>query len=116
MVRADVDVQDFSTNTIALLNLVMYVHAQGLNVVTLMKVLQYPQPPGFEDQLFDDILKKRNQHLLKEINRHLSDSGNIVVPWGAMHMPGVSKGIESDGFHQDGSQDYLAIGFFGNSK
>jgi hypothetical protein len=116
MVRADVDVQDFSTNTIALLNLVMYIHAQGLNVGTLMKVLQYPQPPGFEDQLFDDILKKRNQNLLKEINAHLSDTENIVVPWGAMHMPGVSAGIEKTGFHQDGSQDYLAIGFFGNSK
>ena len=41
IVRADVDVSQFSTNTLGFLNLIMLVHARGLNPETLLTLLQY---------------------------------------------------------------------------
>jgi hypothetical protein len=111
VVRADVDVQDFTTNTINLLNLTMLLYSKGLKPVTLFALAEYPQPAGFQEQLINDLVTKRNQHLLKEIRTHLTQSDDIVVPWGAGHMPGLAKELEKTGFHLEGTKDYLAIGF-----
>jgi NitT/TauT family transport system permease protein len=67
IVRADVDVSEFATDTIDLLNLVSLVHSRGLNNDTLLKLTQYAPPPHFEEQLLDDILRKRNRRLLENI-------------------------------------------------
>jgi hypothetical protein len=111
MVRADVDVDQFAANTINLLNLVTLIHSKGLNAETVLKLMQYPQPPHFQDQLFDDLIKKRNQHLLEEIHARLSQSEIIIVPWGALHMPGIAREIQKSGFRLKETQDYVVIGF-----
>jgi len=111
MVRADVDTAQFSTNTIALLNLVMLLHAKGLTVETLLKLMANSQPPHVQEQLFDDILTKRNEHLLAEIHTHLPQTQDIIVPWGAAHMPGVAKEIQKSGFRLEQSDDYTVIRF-----
>ncbi len=111
MVRADVDIDQFTTNTIDVLNLVMFIHSKGLNPETLLALLQFKQPPDLQEELFDDLLKKRNAHLLREIRARLSQSKHIVVPWGAAHMPGLAKEIQSEGFRLEDTQNYVAIRF-----
>ena len=111
MVRADVDVEEFATNTIALLNLVMLIHSKGVNAQTVLELMQYPQPPDFEKQLWDDLLRKRNRRLLEEIHSRLSQSEHIIVPWGAAHMPEIAKEIQKSGFRLDETQEYVAIRF-----
>jgi hypothetical protein len=113
MVAADVDVDQFSTNTIGLLNLVTLIHSKGLDSGTLLQLMQYAPAPGFEKQLFDDLLTKRNHHLLGEIHSHLEQSDNIMVPWGAAHMPGIAKEIQKAGFHLDEAHEYHVIRFHG---
>jgi len=111
MVRADVDVGQFSKNTIDLLNLVMLVHAQGVNAENLRMLLQFSPPPDFENQLFDDLLRKRNQHLFKEIHAWLPQSDNVMVPWGVAHMPGIAGEIQKSGFRLSECRDYEVIRF-----
>src|SRR6185437_13863190 len=114
MVRADVDVDQFSPGTIDLLNLVMLIHAQGMNPGNLQKLMQYSPTPQIEDQLFDDLLRKRNQHLLEEIQAHLPQTRNIMVPWGVAHMPGIAREIQKSGFQLDllsHHQNYTVIRF-----
>lgn len=111
LVRADVDVDQFSTNTIDMLNMAMLVHAKGLNAETLMTLAQYSPPADVEQQLFDDLLSKRNQHLLKTLQSELPQSDLIIIPWGAGHMPEIAKSIEKDGFHLTGSKEYTVIRF-----
>jgi hypothetical protein len=113
LVMADVDVGQFTRNTIDFLNLVIAVHTQDLNIGMILKLLQYSPPPHFEEQLFDDLLLKRNQHLLGEIHSHLSQTDNLMVPWGVAHMPGIAREIQKSGFHLDGTQDYMVIRFHG---
>jgi hypothetical protein len=111
MVRADVDVDQFATNTIGLLNLAMLVHTKGVNAETVLALIQYPQPPNFQEQLFDDLVRKRNEHLLGEIRARLPQSENIIVPWGALHMPGIAKEIQEFGFRLHETRDYTVIRF-----
>ena len=111
LVMADVDVEQFTPNTIGFLNLVMLIHAKGLNVENVLKVLQFSPPPHFEEQLFDDLLGKRNRHLLDELQARLSQPEQIIVPWGVAHMPGIAKGIQASGFRLDGTYEYTVIRF-----
>jgi hypothetical protein len=111
LVRADVDVDQFSTNTIDLLNLVMLIHAKGMNAGTLAKLALYSPPENVERQVLDDLIDKRNQHLLKTLQNELPQSDLIIVPWGAGHMPEIAKGIEKEGFHLTGSKEYTVIRF-----
>ena len=114
-VRADVDVSIFSTNTLALLKLVMQIHAQGLKPETLQKLLLYPAPPDLLETVTDDLLKKRNQHLLDELKARLAQTDFIVVPWGVAHMPGIAEKIQREGFHLTGTHDYMVIRFHRSS-
>jgi hypothetical protein len=111
LVRADVDTAQFSTTTIDLLNLVMLLHAKGLNIETLLKLIEYSQPPHVQETLFDDLLTKRNEHLLAEIHTRLPETENIIVPWGAAHMPELAREIQKSGFRLEKSDDYVVIRF-----
>ena len=110
-VRADIDVDEFAPVTLDLLNFVMLIHAKGLNADNLSKLLQYPAPPGFEEQLLEDLLRKRNRHLLGEIKTRLAQTDHIVVPWGVAHMPGLAEEIEKSGFHLVETREYMNIRF-----
>jgi hypothetical protein len=110
-VRADVDVGQFSSNTIAFLNLMMLFHSQGMTPETLSKMTQYKPPPHFEKELFDDLLRKRNEHLLGEIKAQLETADNIMVPWGAAHMPGLAREIQKFGFRLSETKEYVVIRF-----
>ena len=111
MVQADVDVDQFSPDTIECLNLVMLVHSRGLNPAVLQQLLQYSSSPQTVKQLFDDLLTRRNRHLMDEIQSRLPQSENIMVPWGVAHMPGIAKEMENSGFHLDETQEYMVIRF-----
>jgi hypothetical protein len=78
--------------------------------------LQFHPPPGFEKQLFNDILFKRNEHLLGEIRANLKTSDNLMVPWGVAHMPGLARDIQQDGFHLSETRDYVVIPFGSRGK
>jgi hypothetical protein len=111
MVRADVDVDEFSQDTIGLLNLAMLIHSRGLNIQTLLELLQFSAPPHYEQQLIDDLLHKRNQHLLQELRARLPETDQIIIPWGAAHMPELAAEIQKAGFRQTGTREFTAIRF-----
>jgi hypothetical protein len=110
-VHADVDVEQFTTNTIGLLNLAMLIHTKGLDLETAVKVLQYEPPPDSEEELLEDLLRKRNRHLLEQIHARLSEPANIIVPWGAAHMPEIAREIQKSGFRLDETREYVVIRF-----
>ena len=94
MVMADIDVEQFHTNTIGLLNLAMLIHTRGVNAETLVTLLRFSPPPHFEKQLVEDLLQKRNRHLLAELQARLPESDTLIIPWGAAHMPGIAEGLQ----------------------
>jgi len=111
LVPADVDVGDFTPNTIGFLNLTMLVHAKGLRPDILLQLLQFTPAPGFEQELLDDLVHKRNRHVVEELRSRLLESEQFVVPWGAAHMPGIAREIEKLGFRLDESRDFTVLRF-----
>jgi uncharacterized protein YbaP (TraB family) len=111
MVRADIDVERFATNTINFLNLAMLIHTQGVKPETLFKVMNYSPSPDFQEQLVNDLLRKRNRRVLEEIQARLSQSDHLIVPWGAAHMPEIAREIQKSGFRLSDTQEYVAIRF-----
>jgi hypothetical protein len=114
IVMADVDVDQFTTSTLDLLNLIILIHAEGVNVGTIQRLTQYSTAPDFQERLFDDLLRKRNQHLLEQIQSHLPETEHIIVPWGVAHMPGIAKEIQKAGFHLEETARYEVIRFHRN--
>jgi hypothetical protein len=115
MVRADVDVEQFTSNTIGLLNLAMLIHSKGLSAETLQEMLRFSPPPHYEEELLDDLLRKRNRHLLEELQSRLSQTEHIIVPWGVAHMPEIAAEIQKAGFHLVETREYVAIRFGSSS-
>lgn len=111
LVHADLDVAEFSPMTIDFINMVMLGHSKGLTPEFLAALGRYKPPPGFEYQLFDDLLGKRNQHLLTELHLRIDETENVVVPWGAAHMPGIARGLTEAGFSVADSWEHVAIRF-----
>jgi hypothetical protein len=111
IVHADVDISIFTTNTIQLLNLVTLFHSRGATPDTIRQILDHKPPPGFEAELWDDLLHKRNRHLLDEIHKNLADAETLIVPWGAAHMPEVGRELEKTGFRVAETREFTAIKF-----
>jgi hypothetical protein len=111
MVRADVDIAQFHQQTIDLLNFAMLFHAQGVNAGNLRMLVEYSPPLHFEEQIFDDLIQKRNQHLLEELHARLPEADNFMVPWGAAHMPGIAREIVKSGFKLDETREYTVFRF-----
>jgi len=111
LVPADVDIADFTTNTIGFLNLTMLVHARGLKPEILLQLMQFTPTPGFEQELLDDLVHKRNRHVVEELRSRLAESEQFVVPWGAAHMPGIAEEIQKLGFRLDETRDFTVLRF-----
>jgi len=109
--RADVDVDVFSKPTLEMLNLVARLYSNGLDPVVLKQLSQKSKDPNLQEEIMTDILVKRNEHLLGEIQSELRRSNLIVVPWGAAHMPGISAEIEKEGFHLTRTQEFKILNF-----
>ena len=46
----------------------------------------------------EDFLIRRNGNLLREIDAALADYRRVVVPWGALHLPEIERGVVERGF------------------
>lgn len=97
-VHADVDVEVFSKNTIEFLKLASLLHTEGLSAEVFRKIVEKSQNPSLPRELWDDILHRRNAHLLGVIQELLPETDVLVVPWGAAHMPGLARDLAARGF------------------
>ena len=73
--------------------------------------MHYSPPTRLEEELINDLLRKRNQHVVGEIQSQLLQTDNIMVPWGAAHMPGIAREIQKAGFRLDETREYPLIQF-----
>jgi hypothetical protein len=109
--HADVDIDQFSKETLSFLNTASLVHSQGFSLETLGEFFGKSQSPELMDRLWQDLLVKRNEHLLSEVRAELPRTQNVVVPWGAAHMPGLAREIQKSGFRLVESKQYYVIHF-----
>jgi hypothetical protein len=111
LVPADIDMADLSKETREMLKDAMLIHSKGITEETL-PILMKPAPPDLRQRLMDDILTKRNQHLLKVVERELPNARQIIIPWGAAHMPEIASELHRQGFETVSSREMMSIRFW----
>ena len=112
VVFADVDIGQFSKTTLEFLKRTMVIHTKGITAETLTTLTE-PSSEDLPQQLFNDLLTRRNEHLLTVFQERLASSDHLIIPWGAAHMPGISRGVLKAGFHLQETRERVAIRFGG---
>jgi hypothetical protein len=110
--RADVDISTFQPLTIDFINTIGGVLANP-TLENALRTLQAPDSPFHHphaDEIVQhDILANRNAHLLDEIDKALHTHDLVVVPWGALHLPGIEAELKAQGFHETARTDRPVI-------
>ena len=111
LIYADLDVKDFSEVTRSFLKKVTLFYSQKITLASYLQVSSEAQNPALIRSLLDDLIIKRNQHVVHEIEVALPRWEKIVVPWGAMHMQGISLAIQAEGFRLKSFAEEQSIRF-----
>jgi len=116
ILRADIDLQEFDARTLEVLNAI---GTYLLNSSSLRSgYLQFSQwaeqnlTPETNQILMDDLLQRRNQSVLSFLQKGLKKYRTILIPWGALHMPGIEAAVRERGFSLSESHERLSIDFF----
>lgn len=112
---ADIDLSEFDEQTIAMLNaLGTYV----LNSDSLTEGFdEFNQwaientSPETNQIVMQDLVQKRNSSVLSYLPKALQKYDTVVIPWGALHMPGLETAVKHKGFELQSQQEYLSIDF-----
>lgn len=97
--NADVDVAEFSPATLEWLALAAAVHTSSTPLAAFLEFYrEAQQKPELAALVMQDIVENRNHFVIEMIRQSLADYHVVVVPWGAMHMPGISDAVIEMGF------------------
>ena len=92
--RCDVDISYFSPETRSFLNAVrrsMKQWSSGNRITAFLASMLSPRPDP--NLLWQDLVEMRNRRVLECMHRLQAEYDNLLVPWGAAHMPGIEKEI-----------------------
>jgi hypothetical protein len=111
--NADVDAAVFSEETIAMINAIGEInHGADLRQTLAQFQETYAdRGPELGEIVLRDLIALRNDFLLDEMRGVLSDYDRIVVPWGALHLPGIEKAILDWGFEPVGSSQQQLVSY-----
>lgn len=100
ILRADLDVSDFATGTVEVLNFLGKIYSkEGFSLSSMLtlhdKLSQYG---ATEESLARDVVTNRNNCLIGHVQGNLDNYNLIVIPWGALHLPGIEEWVVKNGF------------------
>ena len=96
--RCDVDISDFSPETIELLRACSELFRgwpDGNRIELLQNYLSIPEPDI--NVVRADMLTQRNRRVTDCIAECVQVYDHVVVPWGALHMPGIERTLLEQG-------------------
>lgn len=112
IVNADVYLQELSVQTqewitlnLGLLNKITAGDFGDLDWRYIIEQLSNPIP----QQVWDDILYARNEHVIDSFQLASDNYDNVVIPWGAMHGPGIQQSLQELGFTTTDSKYHLIL-------
>jgi hypothetical protein len=115
IVRADIDSREFSQETLDYIETVAALLNGDSSFVDAFReyTAWYSEhmTPEKEAAIFGEIIDMRNNTLLRYLDQALLNYETVVVPWGAMHMPGLEAAILERGFVPVESKTRTAIDF-----
>jgi len=108
--NADLDASDFAPETLEALERIRRVWASDRPLVAFAElVLHAEQDSELWRAAIADILDRRNDHLVAQIDASLGEFRRIVVPWGALHLPVIEAAVVERGFEPTTSERHRLI-------
>lgn len=113
IVRADIDSRELSEDALTFIRHVgellndNQTFAEGFKAYT--KWYSRNMTPEKEKAVMNEIVDGRNAVLLGHLDEALQHYDTIVIPWGALHMPGLEQAILKKGFTPGESTLRLAV-------
>jgi len=106
VVRADVDIRDFSEETLAFLRAYSQIFASPDLATGLERARDFSRrfDAKATARILRDLIERRNAHLLHALDEALPEHRSIVVPWGALHLPEIEDALEERGFQRTGER------------
>ena len=92
--RCDVDISYFSAETRSFINAAsrsMQQWSSGNRITALTESMLSPRPNP--NLLWQDLVEMRNRRVIECMHRFMEEYDNLLVPWGAAHMPGLEKEV-----------------------
>ena len=111
---ADIDASEFSEATVQFLNAIgASVRAEtvreGLEHYT--RYVESQDPEALEAVLYE-VVSVRNDYVLDQLAAALGSHDRFVLPWGALHMPGLEAGVLALGFVHDTTRTRPLLAFW----
>ena len=116
--NADLDVSSFDPQTIELLGIVLRLYGGQEALPVVLQDYSSFWSRHREDaeqvvhQLFEDIVHRRNRHLLDQIRLRRTEADHLVVPWGALHLKEISETLEHEGWTAGAERRILLVPFW----
>ncbi len=112
--HADVDISELQPFTLQFIqNLGKVLSSDSL--FELLQKLQAPElknlSPNDTRSIMTDLLQKRNEHVLRQVDAELPSGRMILIPWGAAHLADLQAAILQRGFRESARFPRLAIPF-----
>jgi hypothetical protein len=93
-VICDVDLNEFSSETIELINNLTQMALYGKPVDPDMTIGELINELGRYPKMFrEEVLEFRNRRLVECMIESMSPHEHVVIPWGLAHMPGIQRDI-----------------------
>ena len=99
--NADLDVSAFRPSTLDFLRLAFRIDADPSDRAArrrLEALVRRGDAHALYRSIAEDVLDKRNQHLLERIDAALPRYARVVVPWGVLHLADIEAGLFERGF------------------
>jgi hypothetical protein len=115
ILRADVDINRFDPQTVEFLNLLgktlLNRNAAGSGLGAYNNWATEHMSPDLMRTLMADILYRRNSELVRILLLTIGNYDTIVIPWGALHMPGIEAAVVGRGFRFEEQHRRLSLDF-----
>lgn len=116
IVRADIDSSELSPNTLLYLNNIgKHIKDNSSLLNGMISFYQWSKEnisPEEEQTIFSEIVDKRNQVLFGYMKTAITKYNDIIIPWGALHMPKIEAEVLDKGFVFKESHERKAIDFW----
>jgi len=104
-INADIDISEFSPQTHQTIDdIFAYNSSTDPNQ---MMIEMFTTPVDNQEVariIYEDLLGKRNAHLMEVFRSKLHKYDELFIPWGALHLQGIEADLQKDGFHQVSEQ------------
>jgi hypothetical protein len=99
--HADLDVSAFRPSTLEFVRLAFRLTAHpadGEARQELAALVERPDGGELYQGVVEDLIEKRNRHVLERLDAALERHDRVVVPWGVLHLAGIEAGVLERGF------------------